>query len=191
VTPAGGSNEVREAERLGPITVDGRPSDEERRVGSRATDRGGQDGMPTRCDREQSVRAQERPSGLGGPGKPLLQCSPDLRELGRPARDRDDRQSELSVQRVEVEHVEAPDDGAIEQNRADPFERPQAPDQGDDPPSPVGPVDSHVSGTNGLHVFRQREGNRRDRRGTFVPVERSVVHADHAGVGLSEGAPQG
>ena len=191
MTPAGGSDEVREAERLGPITVDGRPPDEEGRVGSRATDRRRQDGLSARCDREQSVRAQESPSGLGSSGKPLLQRSTNLRELGGPASDRDDRQSEFPIQRVEVEYVEAPDHGAVEQNRTDAVERAEAPDKRDDPPSPVGPIDSHVSGANGFHVFRQREGHGRDRRGPFVPVERSVVHADDAGVGLSEGTPQG
>lgn len=95
------------------------------------------------------------------------------------------------MQRIHVEDVEPSDNRPVEQNGADAIEGPQASYERDDPPRPVRPVDPHLSRSDRLHVLRQREGDRRDRRRALVPVERPVVHPDDAGVGLSEGTPQG
>jgi len=176
---------------LGPMTLDRRPPDEERGVRARAADRRGLDGMPARRNREQSVRAQERPARPRGLREPFLQRGVDQRERGGPPRDCDNRQPELSVERVEVEDIKAADDRSIEQDRADAVEGPETPDEGDDSPCPVRPVDPHVGRADGLDVIRQRQGDRREGRRAFASVERSVVHPDHARVDLSEGTPQG
>jgi len=114
----------------------------------------------------------------------------DPRELRGSSRDRDYRHSEPLVERVQVEHVEPSHDRSVHENGADPFERPEAPDKGDDPPRSVGTVDSDAAGAYRLYVLGKRQDHGRNRSVTVPACERSVVDPDHPRMRFPEGAPQ-
>ncbi len=117
-----------EAQRLRPVPPNGGPSDEKGGVRSGAPDRGGEDRLAARGHPEQSVRAQEGPADVGRTREPFPQRRLDPGELWGSSRDRDDRHTELLVQRVQVEHVEPSHDRSVHQNGANSFERPEATD---------------------------------------------------------------
>ena len=92
---------------------------------------------------------------------------------------------------VEVEDIEPTDDGPVEEDRPDPVDRTEAANERDHPARGVGPIDPHAPGPNLLHVLGQRQSDRGHRSVAVAPLEGAVVDPDDAGVGLSEGPPQG
>jgi hypothetical protein len=113
----------------------------------------------------------------------------DLGEFGWSPRDGDDGESQLTMQRIQVEDVEPPDNGSVKEDRPHAIEGSETPDEGDHAPGPVGPVDPDVRRPYRLDMVGQGDGDRGERSDAFASLERTVVHADDARVGLSEGAP--
>jgi len=179
-----------EPERLRPMAADRRTLDEPNGVGSRTSHGGGPDRMPGRGNPEQSVRAQEPPTGVGGTREPLPQSRPDPLELRGTSRDRDDRDPELPVERVQVDDVETSHDGPVEQDGAHAFEGPEASDERDHATRAVSAVDPDPADAYRLHALGQRQDHGGERGVAVRAVERAVVHPDHLRVRFPEGTPQ-
>jgi hypothetical protein len=136
------------------------------------------------------MRSQEGPASVGRARKPFPQRRSDPRELRGAPRDRDDRDPELLVERVQVENVEPAHDRAVHENRADAFERSEAADERDDPTRPVRAVDPDPAGSYCLYMFGERQDHGRDRSVPVPARERSVVDPDHPRMRFPEGPPQ-
>jgi|SRR5208282_2295445 len=143
-----------EPERLGPKSVDARTPNEERGILSRAADGGGPDRLPTGPHREEAVGSQQRPAGARRPWEPLLERRSDPLEFGRTPRDRDNWETELSMQEVEVEDVESADHGTVDENGANAVDRSQASDERDEPSGSIGTIDPDLGRPNGFDMFR-------------------------------------
>ncbi len=178
-----------EAQRLGPMSANGRTLHEPGRIPSGAAHGGGQDWLARGRYGEQSVGSKESPTRVRCPGKPLHEGRPDPGELGGTSGDRDDRQTQLSMEQVEVQDIESADDRTVEEDGADTVERSQASNECDDPSRAVGTVDADPTGPDGFHMLRERERDRRNGGVPVVAVERSVIDPDHAGVDLAERTP--
>ena len=94
------------------------------------------------------------------------------------------------MDRFEVEDVEPSYDGPVEQDRPNPVERTEGADEGEDPAGPVRTIDPDVPGAHRLEPFGNGHHHGGDRGVPVRTVERSVVDADHLGVGFTERPPQ-
>ena len=91
---------------------------------------------------------------------------------------------------IEVDHVEPPDHGTIEEDRPNALEPAQAPHERDDAASPVRTVDRDLSYADRIDTLGKRHEHGGD-RGVSVPtVEGTVVDAHHLRVRFPERAPQ-
>jgi len=133
---------------------------------------------------------EKRPSVGRCTREPFLEGKPDPGELRCPPRHGDDGELELSVDRVQVEDVEPPDDRAIEQHGPHPFERIEALNQRDDLTSAVGAVPSDPSRSNGLDMLGQSHHYGGDRRVLLATVERPVIDAHDLWMRFPQRAPQ-
>jgi len=114
----------------------------------------------------------------------------NLREIRGTTRDGHDRHAERTVDDIEVDDVEPPEDRSVEHHRADSLERTETPDEPDHSLGRVGPVDTNMARSDRLYVFGEGEGDRREGRDSVAAVERPVVDPHDPGVRFSEGAPQ-
>jgi hypothetical protein len=93
------------------------------------------------------------------------------------------------MDRVQIEDVEPADDRTIQEDRADPLQGTDLPEEPDDAGGPVRPVDADPADPDRLQLLGKRDDHRRD-RGVAVPAgEGSVVDGGHARVGFPERAP--
>jgi len=90
---------------------------------------------------------------------------------------------------VEVEHVEPPDDRAVEEDGSGALERRERSDEGEHPSGAVRAVHADSIPSQGFDLLGQDQGYGRDGREPVGPVERSVVDADDPRVNLPERAP--
>jgi hypothetical protein len=186
----GGSNEMRETQRFRPEPVHRGPVKERHRV-RRGTPRGGgPDRSAGGRDPEQTVPPQKRVPCVRGSRKPALEGRPDLRKLGWAAGDRHYRRPSGPSDRVEVEHVESPHDGAVEEHGPDRLPAAERREQPHDPFGSVPPIDADAREPDRLDALRGGDDHRGDRRLPVSPFERPVVDADDARVRLAERPPQ-
>jgi hypothetical protein len=94
------------------------------------------------------------------------------------------------VDRVQIEDVESPHHGAVNEHRTDPLERAQGPKQGNDPAGAVRPVDPDRSHADGLKMLGEGDDHGGDRGEPVSPSERAVVDGRDPRVGLSQGPTQ-
>ena len=174
---------------FGPISADRRAGDEESRVRPSAADRRRKDRPAVGRNAEQTVGRQEPPASVGVPREPLSQSGPDPGELGRPPRQRHDGEAELPMERVEVDHIEPPEDRTIHQQGANALERTGGSHQGDDPRGRILSVDRDRACADRLDVVGRGKDHRCDRSACVAPLERPVVDPHDPGVCLTERAP--
>lgn len=184
------SDQVGEPKRLRPVTANRGSLDEPNRVDARTSGGGRENRSSVGGDGEQSMRAEEGPSGVGAPGEPLFQRRPDSGEFGRPTRHGNDWHAELPVNPVEVQYVEPSDDRSVQNHCSNALEGAETSHERNHLTGSVRPVDPDPPRTNRFHVLWQREGDGGDGGVALPSVEGPVVHADHPGVNLPEGAPQ-
>jgi hypothetical protein len=106
------------------MSANGRALHEPGRIPPGAAHGGGQDRLARGRYAEQPVGSKEGPAGVRRPRKPLRERSSDPREVRGTSGDRDDRQTQLSMEYVEVEDIESADNGTVEEDGADTVERP-------------------------------------------------------------------
>lgn len=190
LSPPGGRDEVRESDGFRPVPPHGRARDETNGVRARASHGRGENRAALGRDREQPMRPQERPPPVRGTREPLSQGGPDPVELGGTTRHRDDRDAKGPVEGIQVEDVEPPDHRAVHEHRADAVERPQAENEGCDPPRSVGPIDADTSQPDRLHVLGEGHRDGGDRRVPVASVEGTVVDSDDPRMRFRECPPQ-
>lgn len=179
-----------EAKRLGPVSANGRASDEADGVRARAPHGGRPDRATGSRDAKEAMSGEPAPSPAAVLRKPLLQRRVNPVELRGAARQRHDREPEATVQDVEVENVESPEHGPVEEESPDPIERTERAHESGHPGRPVCPVHPDPTGSDRLHIGRSRYDDRRDRGVAVAARERPIVHPHDAGMRLREGSPQ-
>jgi len=132
------------------------------------------------------VSTQEREPLRRGPREPSAQRPADPREVRPPPGHGDDRDAGGTVDRIQIDRVEPPDDRPVEQDRPDAVHRPERPQERDDAPGGVSPVHADAADPGRLKVLRGRDDHRRERGVAVAPGEGAVVHRRDAGVVLAE-----
>jgi hypothetical protein len=113
----------------------------------------------------------------------------DRPKLRWSTRDGDDGPAQRAGEASEVHDVEAPDGDPVQEDRSDPLERGQRPDEGGDPLGRIAPVDADVPESNSLDQVRVRPCEGGDRRVPVRPTERPIVDRGDPQVRLPERAP--
>lgn len=115
----------------------------------------------------------------------------DRREVRGVPRHRDDREAELRVEPVEVDHVEPADDRPVQEDRPEALEASGVPNEPRDLGRPIVPVHPDPAQSDRLDPGGDGHRDRGDRGPGVLSRERPVVDADHMEVGLAQGATQG
>lgn len=175
-----------EAQRLGPVAPHGRPSKQPDRIALRASDRAGAQGRSGGRHAEEPMGPQQSEATGRVAREPLGERRTDADEVRRTPGNRHHRKAETAVERVEVEDVEPPQHGPVDQHGPHAVERASSPDDGDRLAGRVTAVDLDRPGTDRLDIPRQRDDDRRDRSLAVTAGERTVVEPDHPRMGLAE-----
>ena len=91
---------------------------------------------------------------------------------------------------IEVEHVEAANDRAVDQHRPDPFLAPERGQQADDAHGRIPPVDPDAREPDRLDALGRGDDDGGDRGETVAAIEGAVVYPDDPRVRLAERPPQ-
>jgi len=100
------------------------------------------------------------------------------------------RDTQRSVDLVQIEHVETADYYPVEENRLETFETAGRPHEADHLVRPVGTVDPDPAHADRLDPVGGCDRDRRDRGPATLPPECTVVHADDPHVHFLEFWPQ-
>ena len=186
----GGRDEVRQPEGLRPVALDGRAPDEARRVRTGTADRGGPDRLAVGWNGEQAMGPEQPPTDVGRTREPLPKGRANPGELGRAAGHGDHGEAKSTVESVQVEHVESPDHGSVQENGPDALDSTDGTDERYHATGAVRAVHADASGADRLDVLGEGERDRGERSVPIPPRKRAVIDPDHSRMRLTEGPPQ-